>query len=77
MSAAFIKSGWYIYRGCVENCIHLFKVISELHVLPVNAKDLETAGEVGEINVDFPIEATEAIESRVNGVRSFSGLPLR
>ena len=41
---------------------YLFEIdiLGKTHVLGVNAKNLETTSRVGNTNVDFTIEATEA-----------------
>jgi hypothetical protein len=43
-------------------------VVSELHVLRVNAENLQAPSWVGNADVDLTIKATKATERRVNGV---------
>lgn len=48
-------------------------IISELHILGVNAENFETASGVRNTNVNFTIKSTETTESGVNRVRSVGG----
>ena len=41
-------------------------VISQLHVLGVNAEDLQMSGWVRDTNVDFTVKATETSQGWVN-----------
>ena len=43
-------------------------IVTELHVLGVDTQDLETAGRVGNTNVDFTVESPESSQSGVNRV---------
>ena len=45
-------------------------VIRELHVLRVDAKNLQTTSGIRDTNVDFTVEPTEPTQGRVNGVRA-------
>ena len=47
-------------------------IVRKLHVLRVDAENLETASGVGDTNVDLTIEATETTEGGVDGVRTVS-----
>ncbi len=51
--------------GFVGNLLKV-NVSSQLHVLGVNAHDLETAGGIRDTDVNLTIEATEATQSLVN-----------
>ena len=48
-------------------------VVRELHVLRVDAKNLETTSRVWDANVDFAIEATETTKGRVDGIGAVGG----
>ncbi len=48
-------------------------IVREFHVAGVDAEDLETAGRVGNANVDFTIESTETTKSRVDRVGPVGG----
>lgn len=48
-------------------------IVCEFHVLGVNTENFETAGGVGDANVDFTIETTETTKGRINRVRSVGG----
>ena len=49
---------------------YLFEIniLAELHVLGVDAENLQSAGWVRNTNIDFTVEATEATKGRVDGV---------
>lgn len=48
-------------------------VLSQLHVLGVNAQNLQAASRVGNANVNLAIEATEAAQGLIDRVGSVSG----
>ncbi len=48
-------------------------IVAELHVLGVDLKDLETAGGVGDANVDLAIEAAEPTQGRVDRIGPVGG----
>ena len=61
--------------SCDQKLTDLLKidVIAEAHVLGVDAEDLESADGVRNSDVDLPIEAAEATQSRIDGVRPVGG----
>ena len=61
--------------SCDQKLTDLFKidVIAEAHVLGVDAENLKSADGVRNSDVDLPIEAAEAAQSRIDGVRPVGG----
>jgi len=72
VSAAIYKSGINKVSHSNISGQYLFEVdiITQLHVLRMDAKDLETTSWVRDANVNFAIEATEATKSWIDGIRS-------
>mmetsp|Transcript_536 Transcript_536/g.849 ORF Transcript_536/g.849 Transcript_536/m.849 type:complete len:322 (-) Transcript_536:300-1265(-) len=48
-------------------------ILSQLHVLGVDAHDFHTADLIGDTDIDFSVEATSTTEGRVDGVGSVGG----
>jgi hypothetical protein len=57
-------------RHTSQQLLYLLKidVITQLHVLRMDAKNLQTASRVWNTDVDFTIETAKATKGRVNGV---------
>lgn len=64
--------GTDVTMGLGSNLLQV-DVVTKLHVLGVDLENLETAGRVGDANVDLAIETAETTQSRVDRVGTVGG----